>query len=132
MSDEDSNSSSRSSESCRIRSKRLKSKYDEFFEITHASQMGMCKLCQHKKVEIKMKNRNTSGLRKHLLSFHEKESQIFLPVRKPTSSHSQSGDITRFLTTTAMSRQYVVLSVAIMGNYTPSGKAFVQQWTFYG
>lgn len=102
MSEEDSNSSSRSSESCRIRSKRPKSKFDEFFEIFHASQIGMCKLCQHKKVEIKMKNRNTSGLRKHLLSFHEKESQIFLPVRKPTS---QSGDITSFLTTTAKSRQ---------------------------
>lgn len=100
MSDEESNSSSRSSESW-IRSKRPKSKFDEFFEIIQASQIGVCKLCQHKKVEIKMKNRNTSGLRKHLLSFHEKESQIFLPVRKQTIS--QSGDITSFLS--AKSRQ---------------------------
>ncbi|KAK9873759.1 hypothetical protein WA026_002114 [Henosepilachna vigintioctopunctata] len=62
MSDEDSNYSSSSNESLSHRSKRPKSKFEEFFEIIHASQTDFCKLCQHKKIEIKMKNRNTSGL----------------------------------------------------------------------
>ncbi|KAK9873425.1 hypothetical protein WA026_022491 [Henosepilachna vigintioctopunctata] len=62
MSDEDSNYSSPSNESLSHRSKRPKSKFEEFFEIIHASQTDFCKLCQHKKIEIKMKNRNTSGL----------------------------------------------------------------------
>ncbi|CAK1553006.1 unnamed protein product [Leptosia nina] len=47
-----------------------------------------------------MKNRNTSGLRKHLISFHKKESEIFLPV-KPKFS----GDITSFLVTAGRSGQ---------------------------
>lgn len=100
MSDEDSNSSSQSSESLSYRSKRRKSKFDEFFEIIHASQIALCKLCHHKKIEIKMKNRNTSGLRKHLISFHKKESQIFVP-EKPKSS----GDITSFIITAGKSEQ---------------------------
>lgn len=100
MSDEDSNNSSRSSESWNYRSKRPKSKFDEFFEINHASQNALCKLCQYKKVEIKMKNRNTSGLRKHLTSFHKKESQILLP-EKP----KLSGTITSFLVTAGKSGQ---------------------------
>lgn len=100
MSDEDSNCSSPSNES--YRSKRHKSKFEEFFEIIHASQSqtALCKLCQHKKVEIKMKNRNTSGLRKHLISFHKKESQIFLPVKPKLS-----GDIASFFVTAGRSGQ---------------------------
>ncbi|CAH0405913.1 unnamed protein product [Chilo suppressalis] len=85
MSDEDSNCSSPSNESLSYRSK---SKFEEFFEKNHASQTALFKLCQHKKVEIKMKNRNTSGLMKHLISFHKKESQIFLPVKPKLSGGS--------------------------------------------
>ncbi|XP_061380752.1 uncharacterized protein LOC116775412 isoform X3 [Danaus plexippus] len=105
MSDEDSNSSSRSSEGWSNTSKKPKSKFDECFEIIHASQIALCKLCQHKKVEIKMKNRNTSGLRKHLISCHKKESLIFLP-EKP----NVGGDIKSFLKTAGKSAQFNVLS----------------------
>ncbi|CAH2234311.1 jg8282 [Pararge aegeria aegeria] len=91
-----------SNESLSHRSKRPKSKFEEFFEIIHASQTALCKLCQHKKIEIKMKNRNTSGLRKHLMSFHKKESEIFLPVKPKLS-----GDITSFLVTAGRSGQVI-------------------------
>lgn len=100
MSDED---SSQSSESC-VASRCSKSKFDEYFEIIPESEMALCKLCpisKKKKVEIKMKNRNTSGLRKHLLSCHEKESQKLIPIRKPTTIR----DISSFFNTTGRSEQ---------------------------
>lgn len=112
MSDEDSNSSSLSNDSLSFRSKRFKSKFEEFFDIIYASQTALCKLCRHKKVEIKMKNRNTSGLRKHLISFHKKESEIFVPAKPKLS-----GDIASFFVPAGRSGQ-VRIDLLISQLYT--------------
>ncbi|XP_066582005.1 uncharacterized protein [Prorops nasuta] len=79
------------------------SKFSEFYEINISSQnpFAVCKLCenrQKKHIEIKMKNRNTSGLKKHLLSLHKPEYAKLFPQKtssglrnyfKPTGSSKE-------------------------------------------
>jgi len=70
--------------------KRFKSKFSDYFEIKCLNNAisGVCKLCEKKnkkKIKILMKNRNTSGLKKHLLSMHKKESEKLFP-KTPSKS----------------------------------------------
>lgn len=67
------------------------SKFNDFFEIINNKNQifGKCKLCylcNKKTVQIQMKNRNTSGLKKHLISTHRKEAQILFPVKQSTKN----------------------------------------------
>jgi len=66
------------------------SKFCDFFEIiTNKNQIsGKCKLCEKKKktIHIQMKNRNTSGLKKHLISAHRKEAQILFPIKQSSKN----------------------------------------------
>ena len=69
---------------------RFKSKFSEYYDIICLNNeiSGFCKLCEikkKKKIKILMKNRNTSGLKKHLLSMHKKESEKLFP-KKPSKS----------------------------------------------
>lgn len=71
---------------------KSKSKFTKFFNIIPGNDKitayGLCILCKNKTVEIKMKNRNTSGLKKHLENVHKNEAQQLFP---PKSSKSSSG-----------------------------------------
>lgn len=67
-----------------------KSKFSEFFEIDIVSggTLAICKLCvksRKKRTEIKMKNRNTSGLKKHLISLHRSEYHKLFPSKASSS-----------------------------------------------
>jgi len=85
----------------------VKSKFNDYFDIKSANNeiAGFCKLCEKnkKKIKILMKNRNTSGLKKHLLSMHKKESEKLFP-KKPSKSvanffgASTSGQVCTYLT----------------------------------
>lgn len=66
-----------------------KSKFTEFFEFIGSGNnlAAECKLCKciKKKSEIRMKNRNTSGLKKHLLSMHKSEANKLYPQKVTTN-----------------------------------------------
>lgn len=86
-------------------SKSNKSKFSDFFNIISEDGnevFGLCTLCKSKKVKIKMKNRNTSGLRKHLLAMHKNEAQQVFPMKHPVCPE---GGIARFFEQTGKSIQ---------------------------
>lgn len=63
-----------------VNNQHFKSKFSEYYEIKCVNNeiSSSCKLCEQKnkkKIKILMKNRITSGLKKHLLSMHKKESE---------------------------------------------------------
>lgn len=66
------------------------SKFHVFFEIIDEKDniVGVCKLCaKNKKItKIKMKNRNTSGLRKHLSATHKKEFYQLFPQKAASTN----------------------------------------------
>jgi len=74
-----------------------KSKFSAFFEVVAGSgghPFGLCKLCKrsNKKVSIKMKNRKTSGLKKHLLSVHKNEAQELFPRKQQQTQNVTIAD----------------------------------------
>jgi len=66
------------------------SKFYEFFEIISNKNQTFykCKLCERNKktTHIQMKNRNTSGLKKHLISTHRKEAKILFPIKQSSKN----------------------------------------------
>lgn len=67
-----------------------KSGYETFFtyEHTEGGKQGTCRICAKKnKVKvIKMKNSNTTGLKKHLKNFHDEEFKQLFPSIEPTQN----------------------------------------------
>lgn len=82
------------------------SKFREFFELIDEKDniSGACKICAKSKkiVKIKMKNRNTSGLRKHLSATHKKEFHQLFPQKVPSTNignffKSAKGPVSSFI-----------------------------------
>lgn len=63
-------------------------KVSDYFEYTtlEDEKVGKCRLCKGKNKIIKMKNSNTSGLRKHLSSMHKKAFTEMYPSYHQSSS----------------------------------------------
>ncbi|XP_066598831.1 uncharacterized protein [Prorops nasuta] len=76
-----------------IKQFQSKSKFGKFFEIIKKNKnvFGYCKLCEQqtkKQIEIQMKNRNTTGLKKHLLSMHKREYHKLFPPKSSSSIYN--------------------------------------------
>lgn len=54
------------------------------YSIADGLKVGTCKLCTEKVAIIKMKDSNTSGLRRHLKLFHPKDFEETYPTQKTT------------------------------------------------
>lgn len=86
--------------------KRNKNKFAIYFEITKSNEkksskndkIATCKLCKEKmnrNVQIKMKNANTSGIQRHLSTYHKK--QYFEINRNQTQNSSSTSNITKYI-----------------------------------
>ena len=74
---------------------KLADKLSNFFEYNHDEagiKYAFCKLCKNKNldVKIKMKDSNTSGVNKHLMTNHKKEYCDFFPDKKTASGRQSS------------------------------------------
>ncbi|XP_066599993.1 uncharacterized protein [Prorops nasuta] len=84
-------SGNESAKTLNVQKSAKKSKFSEYFKIDIISggSLATCRLCEKnrkKLIQMKMKSRNTSGLKKHLLAVHKSEYNKLFPSSVGSSS----------------------------------------------
>lgn len=98
-----------------------KSKFAEYFDVLFdGDAYGICKICKlpnKGSVKIKMKNRNTSGLKKHMLSVHKKEYYKLFPSGRKQSTTLENFVSLQSLVSTLKKFLQLKIACSDMNNY---------------